>query len=379
MTQSAQDKLRRALAARKADGTLRALKNMDGVDFSSNDYLGLSRVPLEPQSQCGEGSTGSRLITGHDEKLSELESYIAGFHGFENALLFSSGYAANAGLMACLGTADDVIISDTLIHASSIDGIRLSYAKRERFLHNDMADLEAQLIKYSGVIKGQIFVVAEALYSMDGDTVPLAQMAALCEKYDAALIIDEAHSIGIYGEQGRGLIAQLGLQDKIFAAVYTYGKAPGLQGAVICGSDILKDYLINFCRTFIYTTAPSLSMAKITRQAYQRLETADTARAGLTDIIAYFQDKTRSITVPSGTWLQSESPIQGLLISGNDRAKALASYLQGQGFAIKAILSPTVAQGQERLRISLHSFNTHAEIDALMLAIETHLTAEIAA
>ena len=121
-------------------------------------------------------------------------------------------------------------------------------------------------------------------------------------------------------------------------------------------------------RDSIYTTAPSLSMAKITRQAYQRLETADTARAGLTDIIAYFQDKTRSITVPSGTWLQSESPIQGLLISGNDRAKALASYLQGQGFAIKAILSPTVAQGQERLRISLHSFNTHAEIDTLMLA-----------
>ena len=242
-----------------------------------------------------------------------------------------------------------------------------------------MADLEAQLNKYSGVIKGQIFVVAEALYSMDGDTVPLAQMAALCEKYDAALIIDEAHSIGIYGEQGRGLIAELGLQDKVFAAVYTYGKAPGLQGAVICGSDVLKDYLINFCRTFIYTTAPSLSTAEITRQAYQRLETADTARADLTDIITYFQDKTRSITAPSGTWLQSESPIQGLLISGNARAKALASYLQGQGFAIKAILSPTVAQGQERLRISLHSFNTRAEIDALMLAIETHLTAEIAA
>jgi len=376
--QAIEDKLRLALSRRTADGTLRTLNIMSGIDFSSNDYLGLARADLDHNAASG-GSTGSRLITGNHSKLSELEAYIAAFHGFENSLLFSSGYAANTGLLACLGTADDVIISDGLIHASLIDGIRLSSAKRARFAHNDLAELEAKLIQYSGQISGQIYVVVEALYSMDGDTAPLIKMAALCEQYGAALIVDEAHSGGIYGPQGRGLVAQLGLQDKVFAVIYTFGKAVGLHGAVICGSDTLKDYLINFCRTFIYTTAPSLSVAAATQKAYKRLESADSARADLENIIKYFQNKTRLTHSPYAIWLESSSPIQALIIPDNRRAKALATSLQTQGFAIKAILSPTVPKGQERLRISLHSFNTRAQIDALMTAIELQLHKELAA
>ena len=377
MTQSAQDKLRAALAMRKAVGTFRQLNIMRGIDFSSNDYLGLAQLPLDmdiPQKAQSGGSTGSRLITGHNESLSELEAHIAKFHGFEAALLFSSGYAANTGLLACLGTADDVIISDSLIHASLIDGIRLSYARRTRFKHNDLHDLEVQLEQYSRQIKGQIYVVVEALYSMDGDVSPLLEMASLCEKYNAALIVDEAHSGGIYGPNGAGLIAKFGLQDKIFAGIYTFGKAAGLHGAVICGSDVLKTYLINFCRTFIYTTAPSPITAWAIYQAYERLEAAHHARANLQNIIQYFQQASQNTALTSAHWLQSSSPIQGLIIPDNMRATSAASYLQAQGFAIKAILSPTVAQGQERLRISLHSFNNPAQIDELMSAIQRWFT-----
>lgn len=373
MPQSTEDNLRRALDVRARAGTLRQLKLLQGIDFSSNDYLGLACTPQQitppPEAQSG-GSTGSRLITGHDVKLSELEAHIAGFHGFEAALLFSSGYAANTGLLACLGTADDVIISDSLIHASLIDGIRLSYARRARFAHNDVGDLTAQLDAYADHGKGQIYVVIEALYSMDGDVAPLLEISNLCKKYGAALIVDEAHSNGVYGKHGQGLIAQLGLQDDVFAAIYTFGKAAGLHGAVICGSDVLKAYLINFCRTFIYTTAPSPSTAWATHQAYLRLQAADKARDDLNDIIQYFQDVSHKLPMNAAHWLRSDSPIQGLIIPNNQRATSLAAYLQGQGFAIKAILSPTVAQGQERLRISLHSFNQRADIDALMARIE---------
>ncbi|MEP1230235.1 MAG: aminotransferase class I/II-fold pyridoxal phosphate-dependent enzyme, partial [Litorimonas sp.] len=234
---------------------------------------------------------------------------------------------------------------------------------------------DLQLMTYSEELshktEGQIYVVVEALYSMNGDVAPLSEMADMCQKYGAALIIDEAHSHGIYGGNGEGLIVQLGLQDKVFAGIYTFGKAAGLHGAVICGSHILKAYLINFCRTFIYTTAPSPYMRAATQQAYVRLETAKDARLALANIITYFQSRAGLAQTKSSYWLPSSSPIQGLIIPGNARAKSLSTYLQSQGFAIKAILSPTVKSGTERLRISLHSFNTAEQIDDLMQAIDT--------
>ena len=383
--QSAQQKLAAALQQRHEAGTYRQLKSYKGIDFSSNDYLGLAQEGIDPSSGLSSGlshgSTGSRLITGHSPDISALETQIAQFHGYEAALLFSSGYQANLGLLACLCDKTDMILSDSLIHASLIDGIRLSYGQRQIFAHNDMADLEAKLAHYAPKISGQIYVVAEALYSMDGDTAPIAEMAALCQHYGAALIIDEAHSNGIYGPQGRGFAAQLGMQGNVFASIFTFGKAAGLHGAVICGSNTLIDYLINFCRPFIYTTAPAPSTLYVIEKGYEKITAADDRRAQLWANIDYFRahiaspNRTINEFVPPdlAMWLDSDSPVQGLIVPSFARAKALADYVQHQGFNVKAILSPTVAQGQERLRICLHSFNSRAQIDDLVYALRSGL------
>ncbi len=367
--------LKPSLEARKKAGNFRALQVFDGVDFCSNDYLGLGRNPLNTEKQAS-GSTGSRLISGHDEALNTLEQNIASFHGFESALLFSSGYSANTGLLACIAGKDDVILSDDLIHASLIDGIRLSYAKRERFAHNDLKDLEVQLEKNCGAIKGQIYVAVESIYSMDGDHAPLAKISELCQRYNAALIVDEAHAIGVYGEQGRGLVSQLGLNDHVFAAIYTFGKAVGMHGAVITGSSVLRDYLINFCRPFIYTTAPSPQTIADTHAVYKRFQSAETKRRALQTVLQYFETQVKNIPLKNAHWLDSQSPIQGLIVPGNNRAKSLALFLQDNEIAVKAILSPTVAEGAERLRISLHSFNTTDDMDKLRTCLSAFLNDE---
>ena len=361
-----------ALEARKRSGNLRSLAGIEGVDFCSNDYLGFARFSLET-SPIESGSTGSRLISGHNTALAALEDDIAAFHGFESALLFSSGYAANTGLMSCIASKDDAILSDELIHASLIDGIRLSYAKRERFAHNDLKNLEKKLEALSGEITGQIYVVVEALYSMDGDIAPLAQMSKICQRFNAALIVDEAHSIGIYGKDGRGLIADLGLEDKIFAAIYTFGKAVGFHGAVVAGNSVLRNYLINFCRPFIYTTAPSPQTVAATKLAYTRFQNGEAERGALQSRINYFGKTVRTAPYQNARWLESDSPIQALIVPGNARAKSLETYLQNNGFAVKAILSPTVAKGAERIRLSLHSFNTEAELDELAKCLKEFL------
>lgn len=364
------------VAKRETAGTYRSLAVIKGIDFCSNDYLGLGRFALTAHavSSPQSGSTGSRLISGQRQSVSALEQQIADFHGYEAALLFSSGYAANSGLLACLGGRGDVILSDELIHASLIDGARLSYAQRARFGHNNLVSLEAKLQKFSSKIQkrtsGQIFVVIESIYSMDGDTAPLAEICTLCQRYGAALIVDEAHAIGVYGQQGRGRVAELGLQSQVFACVFTYGKAVGLHGAVICGSNILQNYLVNFCRPFIYTTAPSPQIVQDIEAAYERFVGADAERKDLQTIFAYFDQTAKSKAWKNTHWLPSTSPIQGLMIKGIDRAKGAAQALQDAGFAVKAIVSPTVAAGEERLRISLHSFNTRTEIDGMSACLD---------
>lgn len=361
--------LQAALERRRKSGNLRELKVFEGADFCSNDYLGLARFPIKAGA-LGSGSTGSRLITGHASALEHLEERLAAFHGFEAALLFSSGYAANTGLLSCIAGAEDAILSDDLIHASLIDGIRLSRAQRQRFVHNDLEDLQAKLDVLSSQISGQIYVVVEAVYSMDGDKAPLQDICALCQNYNASLIVDEAHSIGIHGDEGRGLVCELGLEEQVFAAIYTFGKAAGFHGAVITGASVLRDYLVNFCRPFIYTTAPSPQTVAETGLAYDRLQGADPERDALRSVLSYFATHVKNQALEGAHWLDSDSPIQGLVISGNERAKACAAYLQEHDLAVKAILSPTVAEGAERLRLSLHSFNTQAEMDGLT----THLS-----
>lgn len=367
----------------------RRLKIRDGVDFCSNDYLGLARIALPvlqngPQNGSPDGhqtkqstsSTGSRLISGDHHNLRACEDNIARFHKCEAALLFSSGYQANIGLLSALGQAGDIFICDEYIHASLIDGARLSRADRLIFKHNDINDLEKNLKQAKDRLctaksqgnQGRIFIIAEALYSMDGDLAPLQEISHLCEAYKANLIIDEAHSIGIYGEHGQGRANALGLSDKVLATIYTYGKAPGFHGAAIAGSALLKDYLINFCRSFIYTTAPSPQYAQDLITVYQRMEKADEARHKLTENIDYFRSLigSNSPVKLQGHWIESQSPVQGFIYPGNEKIKILDAHLAKSGFAIKAILSPTVPAGQERLRINIHAHNSFDDIKALV-------------
>lgn len=367
------------LAERKQQHLLRELSvpAENWVDFSSNDYLGLAQSTtfheqvqqeLSTLTHYKNGAAGSRLLAGNTKYAEALEEKIANFHQAEAALIFNSGYNANVGLLACLAGKGDTYISDELIHASMIDGLRLSYAKRYRFRHNDLADLEKKL----KLAQGRCFVVIESIYSMDGDCAPLVEIAALCQQYKAYLIVDEAHSIGVFGQSGEGKVMELGLQDQCFACVYTYGKAPGCHGAAIVGSAALRDYLINFSRSFIYTTALPLHALVTINQAYQVMEAATQERIQLQQLIQQFRSHCQQYATIE--LIESHSAIQCVMISGNARVTKVANVLQEESFWIKAIRSPTVAPGKERIRICLHAYNTKEEVNQLVSALAKALT-----
>lgn len=346
-------------------GLYRELKiSGDLVDFSSNDYLGFARLPETAfDAQWPSGATGSRLISGNSTEAEQAETDLAKFYHTEAALIFNCGYMANIGLFSTLAGKGDTWIADAYCHASILDGMRLGYAMRYKFRHNDAADLEKKLKQASG----HIFVAVESLYSMDGDFAPLHDITALCRKYHAHLIVDEAHATGIYGEQGRGYVAACGLQDQVYASVHTFGKALGLHGAVVTGSLTLRNYLINHARSFIYSTAlPPAAYSQI-QHAYTLLPSAK--RESLHELVQYFRESI--LSVDHFTFIDSTSQIQGILLGDKHRAKALSLYLQEAGIYAKAILSPTVPEGTERLRICLHSFNTKSEIDHLFNSLKT--------
>jgi len=367
------DRLARALDLRRENGQLRYLQVIDGIDLWSNDYISLARnenlrIALrdwEIEYTGRLGSTGSRSISGQTDLARRLEEELAIFHRAEAGLVFNSGYDANLGFFAAVPQRQDHIVSDELIHASIIDGCRLSYATRHRFRHNDPGDLERTLQKINDkrMAGSQIFVVVETVYSMDGDQAPLRVLVELCERYGAVLVADEAHATGVFGEQGRGLISAHGLENRVFARIHTFGKALGHHGAVILGSSILKQYLINYARSFIFTTGlPPQSLAFVSR-AYREIQKPGFDVSSLHHLIKYFKEK---IVPPEGTRLiPSDSPIQCLVVPGSHRAAAMAMGLQKKGFCIKAIQHPSVAAGQERLRISLHLHNRETEIDRL--------------
>lgn len=363
------------LADRKQRGLFRSLTVAESaIDFTSNDYLGIGRSATL-QKQLAEaatyltrnGATGSRLLAGHTHLTDTVEAELARFYRAETALLFNAGYLANLGLLTCLAKAGDTLITDELIHASLIDGTRLSKAARLRFAHNDLADLEIQL-RQASMQGGNSFVVVESLYSMDGDEAPLPQLAALCAAYDAALIVDEAHASGVYGPGGAGLVVAHGLQDQVTARVHTFGKALGVHGAAVLGSALLRTYLINTARPFIYTTAlPPHDLLAI--QLAHKLVAAEPDRAALLhERIAYFREKSRQLA-PEANWLTSTSPIQGLIMPGNAAVRQVAAKAQAAGFDVRPIVSPTVAAGHERIRICLHTYNTNDDIDGLLAAL----------
>lgn len=353
------------LNERRSNLSLRTLKlPSDKIDFYSNDYLGLARNAIFyaelraylDQNHLAHGSTGSRLISGQHPVFEKTERQIATFHQAGAALIFNSGYDANLGLFSSIASKGDTLLYDSLVHASIRDGIRLSFAGAFSFQHNDPESLEAKLRRQ----KERCFVVVESVYSMDGDQAPLKEMQSLCENYGAYLIVDEAHATGVIGEQGEGLVQHLGLQNRCFARVHTFGKALGVHGAAVVGSDILKQFLINYARPFIYTTAlPPASVAAVA-MAYQRFPEMVAERNSLRKLVDFFQ----KATLPFERTI-SNTPIQILLTPGNENAKHYANHLQERGFQVNAILAPTVPKGEERLRIVLHSFNTKDELERL--------------
>lgn len=362
-----QEKLRKRID----DLSIRNLSAMPPpIDFCSNDYLGFARSEslaslstqnLKSLTNIKNGSGGSRLLSGNTAYTEQTEQFIAHFHGFDAGLIFNSGYDANLGLLSAVPQRGDTIITDELIHASIIDGCRISHATRYKFAHNNLNDLAAKL-KLSN---GNIFVVVESVYSMDGDFAPLTEISALCEQYAANLIVDEAHAIGILGTQGKGLVHQGNLQTKVFATVVTFGKALGGHGAIVLGSKDLRHYLINFSRPFIYTTATPIHNITAIKAAYQLLAEVDINI--IQEKIALFRKLARDQNL---NILESSSAIQGIIYPSNVRAKNAAQILQNKGFDVRAILSPTVPSGKERLRICIHAYNTIEEMTSLVEEIK---------
>lgn len=361
--------LQNKLQNRQSENSLRGIHVVDpsGVDFFSNDYLGFANS-IEIQNRalelmkgvtCVNGSTGSRLISGTHSLHVQAEAMLASFHQSKSALLYNSGYDANVGLFSSILQKGDVLFYDELLHASCRDGIRLSNAKSYKFKHNSLVDLEKRIIRLNNNYKS-IYVAVESIYSMDGDTAPLKDLVELSKKYNIRLIVDEAHSTGVYGDNGQGLIVSLGLQNDIFARVHTFGKALGCHGAAVLGGSELKEYLINFSRSFIYTTAlPCHAVATIIA-SYIELKKGKVTQL-LNDKIFLFKTLIKQKQIDH-LFIESNSAIQCCVIRGNNRVKSIEQKLIENHFNVKAVLSPTVAKGEERIRVCVHLFNTSNEI-----------------
>lgn len=376
MTFAADSSLQQALQKRIELDALRSLRTSNQlIDFCSNDYLGFSRNNILQQAIENEwealpvhynGATGSRLISGNTAYAENLEKTIASFHDAEAGLIYNSGYDANVGLFSALGQNDTTttFIYDELIHASVHDGIKLSRSTAYLFKHNDLYHLEERL----KIAKGTIYVAVESIYSMDGDQAPLMEMVALCEKYNASLIVDEAHATGVTANNGKGVVQLHGLEKQVFARIHTFGKAMGCHGAIVVGSGLLRTFLINFSRSFIYTTALPLNSLIAINQAYKLLQKDASCIALLANNIRLFKQGVS--TIQKIKLIESESAIQSIIIKGNEAVKKYAQELERKGLDIRPILSPTVPKGKERLRICIHAFNTEAEINTLVNCIQ---------
>ena len=365
-------KLSELIELRKNNFSLRKLNfSFPSIDFSTNDYLGFSSQGILSeelknfQSSNKFGSTGSRLISGNSSLFDETEKEIANFHNSESALIFNSGYDANVGLLSSVPQKGDLVLYDELIHASIIDGIRLSFATHFKFKHNDLEDLKLKIERHHTLFK-EIYIVVESVYSMDGDYSPLTELINITKLFNAHLIVDEAHAIGVFGKNGKGLCNELNIETDCFARIYTYGKALGCHGASIVGSTELINYLINFARSFIYTTAmPEHNLLAI-KAAYILLCKSNELEK-LKSNIEYFNQAIKS----NQTFIDSKSAIHCYLKSGNENVQKLEEKLARENFFVKSIKSPTVKTNKERMRICLHSFNSREDIDKIVLMITT--------
>lgn len=372
------DRLQKYITKRETDNALRQLRPENNrIDFCSNDYLGFSRnkelrkIIFETSEKIPfhlNGSTGSRLISGNTSFAEEVEKRLATFHNAEAALLFNSGYDANIGLLSSVPKRNDVIFFDELVHASIHDGIRMNHlAKSFPFKHNDVEDLKNK----SKLASGEVFVVVESVYSMDGDLSPLKEFALLCEKSNWNLIVDEAHATGVVGKKGEGLVQYENLEQKVFARVHTFGKAMGCHGAVVLGSNLLRDYLVNFSRSFIYTTALPTHAIVAIDEGYNYLASNISLIDELKRKIALFKKSVNKKV--SEKIIAFDSAIISLLYPGNENVKQLAKHIQDAGFDVKPILHPTIPVGAERLRICLHTYNTDEALLQLVELLNKHI------
>lgn len=335
-----------------------------GLDFTSNDYLGLAQSEelfeeIQEKIQSlpkRNGSTGSRLLSGNSLYTEQVEKKLSDVFNSDATLIFNSGYSANLAVLSSIPQKGDTIIYDEFAHSSIKDGARLSLAKRLSFRHNDLNDLE-QKIKHG---QGRVFIAVESLYSMDGDECPLRDLTSLADKHDASIILDEAHSTGVLGGGGSGLAVSLKLEHKIAARIYTFGKALGIHGACVAGSQSLIDYLVNFARPFIYTTAPPPHSIVAIECAIDFLKKNMHLQSVLRSKIQLFLTHVRY-----ENRVLSTSAIQTFVVCGNDSVKRAALSLQERGYDVRPILSPTVPKNRERLRICLHVFNHDLDITTL--------------
>jgi 8-amino-7-oxononanoate synthase len=360
------EKLLLKLAQRHANGSMRELTVKKGlVDFSSNDYLGFSKK-LKPETSNQHGATGSRLLTGQTEICQQLEQKIAAFHEVESALIFNSGYDANLGLISSVAQRGDLILFDEYVHASIRDAIRLSDAKSLKFRHNDLGHLSILLDKFSKEEGQEVYVITESVFSMDGDMPNLMELVDLVKvKSNVHLILDEAHAFGAIGNHGEGLAQSLNIHDQIFARIITFSKAMGCHGAAVLGGFDLNQYLVNFARSFMYTTALPQHALHCISSAYDHLQKEQSTIRELQLTVQTFN----TLIIQNGLKLrfrESGTPIQTCIIESNANVKKASRQLQELGYDIRPILSPTVPAGEERLRICLHSFNTARECEDML-------------
>ena len=379
-------KLTNKLNFRKETNSLRSLKTPSHlVDFSSNDYLGFAKSEaifnethqfLIDKNIKKNGATGSRLLSGNHQLYNEVETFLSEFHQSESATIFNSGYDANIGFFSSVPQRGDIILYDEFIHASIRDGIQLSNAKSFKFLHNDLEDLE-EMLKRVQHDKSDIYVVTESVFSMDGDSPDLISLLEICKKNNAFLIVDEAHAIGVFGATGCGIVQELNLQNDVFARIITFGKSLGCHGAAVLGSEKLQSYLVNFARSFIYTTGLSPHSLATIKMAYKELSerSFDCAQGDkLKQNIHHFLEEVKRLKLD---FIPSCSTIHCCVISGNEKVKSISNKLQEKGFDLKAILSPTVPQKKERLRFCLHSYNSKKEISEVLELLSNFACTEL--
>jgi 8-amino-7-oxononanoate synthase len=352
----------------------RSLQRMAGVDLCSNDYLGLAqrdelRAAVVEAVQRAErvGGTGSRLLSGHFEVWEELEKQFANFAGTEAALYFGSGYAANVGLLCSLLGKEDLVFSDELNHASIIDGVRLSGAQKEIYRHRDLNALESAL-KAHAADRCRKLIVTESVFSMDGDIAEVSAIVAIAERFGASVIVDEAHATAVHGPGGRGIVAVCGLEQRVLATVHTCGKALASGGAFVCGNAVVKEYLINHARTFIFSTAMPPYMAGQIGAALHLARGMDSERDNLLIGARAFS---RLLRQEGWDISSSSSQIVPVVVGSNENALEAAAFMQSEGFAVRAIRPPTVPEGRARLRFSLTSVIGKRELERLHGALST--------